>query len=396
MTTFPNMGLTLPTRGAPGSGIWGDTDDANWAKVDAHDHSSGKGLPIPVAGLNINADLPFSSLWAPTQLHRVQFSAIAAGGLTAGQRTSLFVSDGTSGLVANELYWHNSAGNKVQFTSGNTLNFAAFVGGIGGDYTSVGATLNYVDAQKAYEFREGTGDSNRWARLRSGDLRLFPFNGAGSIFVGQAAPAAIAGSYTMTWPLALPGAQSLLQVDNIGQLSFSTTTPTLTGGIVVTGGGNITGNLTVTGNLSVTGTLTYGDVESYSVAFGIVFAPAAFTAGSSAGAVSISLGVSGTANLPLRPRGGTTITAWNVRCQKLSGAGNTLTAKLWKVTSGIAAAVPTQIGATQTNSAASPGAINLGQSSLSEVVATNTSYFVEVLSSASGSEFVVDYQLTTA
>jgi hypothetical protein len=218
-TVLPNTGITLPTRGAAGAGQWGDTDDANWAIVDAMDHTPGHGPRIPVAGLNINADLPFSSLWAPTQLHRVQFSNIAGGALTAGQRTSLFTSDGTSGLVANELYWHNSSGNKVQITSGNTLNFAAFVGGIGQDYTSVGATLNYNDGQKAYEFKEGTVDSHGWARLRTGDVRLFPFNTTGAVFVGMAAPGGIAGSYTVTWPLTLPSAAQVLTIDNTGQVA---------------------------------------------------------------------------------------------------------------------------------------------------------------------------------
>lgn len=226
-TVLPNTLMTLPVRGAPGSGTWGDTLDANLAILDVMDHTPGHGPLVPVAGLNINADLPFSALWAPTQLHRVQFSAIASAGLTAGQRTSLFVSDGTSGLVANELYWHNSAGNKVQMTAGNTLNFAAFVGGIGGDYTSVSATLNYIDGQKGYEFKEGTVDAHGWARLRSADLRLFPFNTTGAIFVGLAAPAGIAGQYTVTWPLALPGSTVLQQIDNTGQAIFSNTVPTL-------------------------------------------------------------------------------------------------------------------------------------------------------------------------
>jgi hypothetical protein len=386
--------MTLPVRGSPGSGAWGDTIDADLALLDAHDHSAGKGLRITPSGLNINADLPFSSLWAPTQLHRIQFSAIAGAALAAGQRTSLFVSDGTGGLTANELYWHNNAGNKVQITAGNTLNFAAFVGGIGGDYTSVGATLNYTDSQKAYEFKEGTIDSHGWARLRSGDLRLLPFNTTGSVFVGMAAPGAIAGSYTVTWPLALPGSTALQQIDNTGQAIFSNTVPnavTFSSAVIVSAGGiAVTGNSTVTGTLNVTGTLTNGETRTYSVALGIAGSGATVTVGGSPPAIGIGTATTGTM-LPLEFKVGVTITAWEVRLIKNTDNTKTLSAKLWK---GI---TPTQVGSTQSNSANAPGFITLGQSGLTDVVATQTAYFIEVVGSGTAGDIVTHYyQATTA
>lgn len=401
-TVLPNSGMTLPVRGAPGSGTWGDALDADLQILDIHDHSAGKFPRVTVAGLNINADLPFSSLWAPTQLHRVQFSAIAGAALTAGQRKSLFVSDGTGGLVANELYWLNSAGNKVQFTSGNTLNFAAFVGGIGGDYTSVGATLNYTDGQKAYEFKEGTSDSNGWARLRCGDVRMFPFNTTGATYVGMAAPGAIAVTYTVTWPLALPGATALQQIDSTGQAIFSNTVPnavTFSNAVTVSAGGAaITGNSTVTGNLNITGTLTYGDVEIYSMAFAILAAGAALTAGGIAGgsqpSAAIGTVTNGALNCPLRIRVGTTITAWQIRLLKNTNGAATISANLCRGNSGGASA--TRIGVIQSNTANAPGLITLGQSGLTEVAAVNTSYFIEVVGSGSSGDIALDYQTTTA
>lgn len=223
MTTYPNIGLTLPTRGSPGSGAWGDTLDGDLALIDAHNHTAGRGLQVPTAGLNINADLSFSSLYAPIALHRLQFSSIAGGALTGANNKSLFVSDGTGGLVSGELYYRNASGNNVRFTSGNALNVAAFVGGIGGDYTSVSAALNYDDSGKRYTFKEGTADSNGWARLASGEQRIFPTGGTGTLFVGHAAPAGIASSYTVTWPLALPASAQSLSVDATGQIAFGAT-----------------------------------------------------------------------------------------------------------------------------------------------------------------------------
>lgn len=52
-TTYSNMGLTSWNLGADNFSY---TDlDANWAKVDVHDHSTGKGVQIPTAGIADNA-----------------------------------------------------------------------------------------------------------------------------------------------------------------------------------------------------------------------------------------------------------------------------------------------------------------------------------------------------
>lgn len=118
--TTPNMGLTFPTRGPAGTGLWGDTLDADSTIIDGHDHTPGKGVKVPVAGLNVNDDISFSGLYGASSLSRAQFSAIAASGLT-GKDMSLFVSDGTSGLAANELYWRNSSGANVRITAGGSL-----------------------------------------------------------------------------------------------------------------------------------------------------------------------------------------------------------------------------------------------------------------------------------
>src|SRR5256885_6466039 len=162
MTTLPNMGLILPTRGAPGSGHWADTVDADLALMDAHNHQSGRGLPINSAALAIDGDVSFGSLWAVTNMQRVSFAAVTA---LAANNKSLFVS-----LADNELYWRSNAGSNVKLTAANALNVAAFVGGIGGDYTSVSAAENYDDANKRYTFKQGGGSN--WAKLQGGGVRL--------------------------------------------------------------------------------------------------------------------------------------------------------------------------------------------------------------------------------
>lgn len=212
MTTLPNMGLVLPTRGAPGAGVWDDTLDANATLTDAHNHIPGAGAQVPTAGLNINADLTFSSLYAPTNLHRLTFASIVA---LTGNNKSLFVN-----TADNELYWRNNVGTNVKMTLGNALNVGAFVGGIGGDYSAVGAALNFDDAGDRYTLKQ---QGNVWARMASGDVRLFETGTTDAVFVGLAAPAALASSYTLTMPLVLPGTTSIVQMDSAGVLTASTT-----------------------------------------------------------------------------------------------------------------------------------------------------------------------------
>lgn len=251
MTTLPNMSIVLPTRGPSGAGVWDDAIDADLSLVDAHDHSPGKGTLVPTSGIGINADLSFSSLYAPTNLHRVQFASVTA--LASGANNqSIFVSS-----ADNELYWRSHAGNNVKMTVGSALNVSAFSGGIAGDYVSVAATEAFDDANKRYTFKDGAGN---WARLASGESRIYPTGGTGAFYVGQAAPGGIAASYTMTWPAALPASTSLVQVDNTGAITASNATiggtPNFTGAVTMASTFQVTGALTALSTLGATGLIT--------------------------------------------------------------------------------------------------------------------------------------------
>lgn len=357
MTTLPQMGLTLPTRGAGGAGQWGDTDDANWQKVDPHDHSPGKGTLVPTAGIGINADLSFSSLYAPTNLHRVQFSAIAGGALSGSQNKSLFVSDGTGGLSANELYWRTSSGTNVKVTAGSALNVSAFTGGIGGDYTAVSASVQYDDANRRYTFKQGGGTD--WARLVSGGLRLIEFGTSETVYVEQLCPAALAASYSITWPTALPGSTSFVKIDNTGQVSFAA--PSVS---------------TVYQHSSAMALL--GDVTASKIANGSSLGPE----------VALSTSVNEHV-LPLAiPIG--TVTAFDVKLNKSSAAG-TITAKLFEANF---ISAPTQIGSTQSNSASNPGNITLGQSGLSTAMTAGRQYYIVLKGGGTTGDIAMTYSAT--
>jgi len=230
MTTLPQMGIVLPVRGAAGSGVWDDTLDADLALIDAHNHSTGQGTAVPTAGININADLTFSGLYAPINLHRITFASIVA---LSGSNKSLFVN-----AADQELYWRTNAGTNVKLTNGASLNVAAFVGGIGGDYTAVAAAVNYDSSGLRYTFKGAAGTN--WQRLACGEVRIFETETAEAVFVGLAAPGALAGSYTITLPLAAPTAGT-----RPVQMS--------TAGVLTSGDAD---NMQVGGTLGVTGLIT--------------------------------------------------------------------------------------------------------------------------------------------
>lgn len=212
MPTYPTIPLTVPTVGGS-SGAWGTTLNAALLAIDSHNHlgvGSG-GAQIVSAAININADLTFAS-YSATNLRSVTF---ASGQAVTGVRKLYVGAD-------SELYWNNSAaGTAIQITDGTSLNVAGFIGGIGGDYTSVSAELNYDDSAARYTLRKGGGTT--WARVAAGEVRIHEHASTTSIYVALASPAALASPYTVTFPAAVPAGKRMVQVSSAGVLTFENT-----------------------------------------------------------------------------------------------------------------------------------------------------------------------------
>lgn len=217
MPTLPNMGLITPTLGGD-SGTWDDKINACFALLDAHDHTSGKGVAVPVSGLNINADFVMGGN-AITGLDHIEFDAITP--LASGSQ-DLFVSD-----VDNELYWRTASGSNVKLTSGTSIN-TTLVGGIVGDYSSVGAELAYSDADEVYTFKQ---DDGTWASIAGGTVKIYEHGTTESVYVEFKAPTALVTTYTVTWPLAPPSERSMMIMATDGTISTPTAATTYVGQI---------------------------------------------------------------------------------------------------------------------------------------------------------------------
>jgi hypothetical protein len=127
-TTSANMGLTVPT---PSTGVTGTGDSGpgyatnisnDLNTIDTHDHSSGKGVQVTPAGLNINADLSFGSNNAK-DLRSVRFTSQASALAGASDVGEVYVKSG-------DLWYVNSSGVQVQVTAGSAIATGP-TGGIG-------------------------------------------------------------------------------------------------------------------------------------------------------------------------------------------------------------------------------------------------------------------------
>jgi hypothetical protein len=345
MPTLPNMGLVTPTQGGD-SGAWDDKINAAFALVDAHDHTSGKGVRIPVAGLDIDEDLVMGGLGL-TGVGRVDFTPIAA--LATGANV-LFTS-----TTDGELYWRTTGGANVQLTDGAGLNIT-LVGGIVGDYSTVGAEVAYSDADQLYSFKDESSPG-KWARITCGPVRIFQFDTTETVYVEQIVAAALDVSYTVTWPAALPGAAALVQINAAGELSFSNST---------------TQSITAAG-------------YRYTVAVPTIIPASAWAA---TGTHTLDTGgywvwgatASDSIMIPVPVVVGETITGFTIYMSKNSDATNTVTASLIKRSSADGSAT---VVATDTEAGAAIGATTMAPAGFTELVASATSHYYQIEITAS-------------
>ncbi len=228
MTTTAYMLIVLPD--VSGSiDTWGtELNTALQAIIDPHDHTTGKGKQVPTAGIGINADLTMGN-----------YRLTSVGGLSMQNRGALLTSGACEFFAyGGDAYFRSNGGVNVKITNGGALNMTT-VGGIAGDYTSVSAEVAFVDAQDGYTFKQQVGAAVRqYAKMDCADVRLYEFKAHPAAapptnFVSLKSPAALAASYQVTLPAAVPAATLPVQMSAAGVLSVG-------GSIAMASGDNIT------------------------------------------------------------------------------------------------------------------------------------------------------------
>ena len=234
------MGLTKPTENGS-SGVWDTLLNDLIDIIDAHDHTSGSGVLVASAALNIDAAVAWGG-YNLTNMGEIGFATTTTGTVAKGLR-----------VVANELTWRNSGGVDVTLTNGTSLN-TTLVGGITGDYSSTDADCEYDDATKAYEMKQDESPDH-FAKVKCADLHLYEATSGITSFVTVKSPGSLAASYSVTMPTALPvSGTRLVTLTSAGVMSH-TLTPTVT--TLET-----TGNLTIGGDINTTGDVQGGTLTS--------------------------------------------------------------------------------------------------------------------------------------
>lgn len=236
-TISPNMNLPVPTVGQDPGPDWATNIDSCLGAIDSHNHSTGQGVLIQPSGLNINADLPFSGNNATT-MRSVNFNNQGSPLATAVDLGCIYVSGG-------EFFYNDESGNHVQLTSGGSP-----AGGSG--------TITGLSAPASASFAAGTFTFKTTATIPA-SMRIGPIITGAAVAspktVTISASASQPANYNLTWPLALPGSTSFVNLDSSGNMGSVAatgtgnvvldTSPTVTSATVVTPvfSGNSTGTI---------------------------------------------------------------------------------------------------------------------------------------------------------
>lgn len=284
----PYMNLNLPVVSDTTGPTWASMLNIALGVVDAHNHAD-IGVQIPVAGLNINADLSFNgyNIQSPRAVRLEDHGSVP----NDPEDISTLAS------VNDELYYIDGQGNQVQITSGGSLN-ASSLGAIGGDYGASTALLAFYNINETFVF---TKDTNEAAPIDCGPISLRDI-AASANSINLKSPVSLASDYDITFPGALPASSRFVQVSSSGQLSFVPTPPVSNSAFVtmnssgvaastfaIDGSNNVSGianltiggtinsltissgsltnavNITMTGDLDVAGDVTISGTGTHSV-----------------------------------------------------------------------------------------------------------------------------------
>jgi hypothetical protein len=233
-----NMNLTQSSVGVTSGPDWATNTEANWSAIDTHDHSSGKGVQISPAGININADLEFNANDA-TELRTVAFDSSASATSSADRRC--FYEDG------GDIYWRNASGTAVQITSGTAVGSGVgSIDGMGGTQAQV--QYNDTAGQKSYSFiHDKSASPKSVAKMAFSDTSLYNFSNS---------------NYFVQLKFTGTGSSAILTVpDETGTLLTTATSFAGAISIAATGGSN-TITLDAEGDINLdsnTGVLTFKD-----------------------------------------------------------------------------------------------------------------------------------------
>ncbi len=248
-TLSPQMNMPIPGVGLTDGPQWASDLNASLNIIDAHDHTPGYGVPITVAGLNINSDLPIGGNNI-TGVRSLRMNAQAAPLAVASDLGCIYV----SGV---DLYYNDELGNQIQITQS---------GGLAGTPGSISnlvapASAAWVSADATFVWSTSPAVA---AAMDAGTLIIrYPgsYPTPSGNYIAIQAPAALATGYAMKLPPALPLASGAMLTEStagvLGYTNVDNATIAITANqLVVQASGLVDGRSTsaVAGKIAAQGT----------------------------------------------------------------------------------------------------------------------------------------------
>lgn len=204
ITYTPEMNLPVPGVGNEIGPNYANDVNQCFSILDGHNHSIGNGSTITPAGLTISTDLPFLTNNA-IDLRSVRLNSQLSA-LSGGSDLGCLYNN------AGDLYYNDSSGNQIAITA---------MGGIAGSPGSIAnlvapASATYSASTKTFTWASGT--SGKAAAMDNGAVTIRQTNTASANGVTIASPNALASSYSLTFPAALPGSTQYVSLDASGNL----------------------------------------------------------------------------------------------------------------------------------------------------------------------------------
>lgn len=245
----PNMNMPVPVVSEDPGPDWATNIVASLSVVDSHTHTSGQGVAITPAAININADLPLNGNNLITS-RSVRFSP-QSGAINGASDLGCLYENGV------DLYYIDGAGNQVRITQGGSVT------GSSGTITGLpSGTASAAYSAGAFTFQSAT---NTPATMIVGPI----VTGSQTVspkFVTVSASASQPANYNLTWPLSLPAGSAFVTCDVSGNLGTSVlATPASTAFVTIDSSRNLSTTLvsTVTsGSYSPTVTAVSGTAIS--------------------------------------------------------------------------------------------------------------------------------------
>lgn len=150
MTTTDNMGLILGTVSETLGPEWAELLNAALLVVDAHDHTSGNGVPITPSAMNINDNIDMDG-----------YDLENAGAVYLDAQEAVDTDkEGSLQQYGNDLYWVSGAGASVRLTAG-------------GSPVSSGSGVISATTPGAYPYTVSTADAQTVLAADTSSARTF-------------------------------------------------------------------------------------------------------------------------------------------------------------------------------------------------------------------------------